>query len=121
MKKILLFTLFACGLSTVSLAQTSVYVCSTNGAVGFCYGNNNVSACAYNKCIEYGGKLPYSILSVNSKGYGAIAVGENSQGGRVVGAAAGFANLEDAKNRAKIECSNRGGRNIYISDTFNDR
>lgn len=109
------------GLSTISFAQTSVYVCSTNGAYGFCYGSNKVSNCAYNKCINYGGKTPYSILLVNSKGYGAIAVGKNSRGIPVIGAAAGFANLEDAKNRAKQECKNRGGQNVYISDTFNDR
>ena len=121
MKKFLFFSFLICGLSTISLAQTSVYFCSTNGAYGFCYGNNNVSNCAYNNCINYGGKTPYSILSVNSKGYGAIAVGNNSQGAQVVGAAAGYANLKDAKNRAKQECINRGGQNVYISDTFNDR
>lgn len=121
MKKLLLFSLLVCGLSTISFAQTSVYVCSTNGAYGFCYGNNSVSNCAYNKCINYGGKTPYSILSINSKGYGAIAVGKDDYGRQIVGAAAGYANLEDAKNRAIRECSNRGGRNINISYTFNDR
>lgn len=101
-------------------AQTSVYVCSTNGAYGYCYGNNNVSTCAYNKCIQYGGETPYSILSVSSKGYGAIAIGKSSDGAQVVGAAAGYENLEDAKTRATQECINRGGQNVSIDDTFED-
>ena len=105
----------------LSNAQTSVYVCSTNGAYGFCYGKNSVSSCAYNKCISYGGKTPQSILSVRSKGYGAIAVGKRANGKKVVGAAAGYKNPEDAKRRAIQECSNLGGLNIYISDIFIDR
>lgn len=104
----------------ISNAQTSVYVCSTNGAYGYCYGNNNVSNCAYNQCIDYGGKSPYQILSTSSKGYGAIAVGKGSDGRQVVGASAGYNNYDEAKQRAINECSRYGGYNIYIADTFLD-
>ena len=110
------FMLFA----NLSKAQTSVYVCSKTGAYGYCYGNNNVSNCAYNKCIENGGKSPSSVYATNSKGYGAIAVGTSSDGAQIVGAAAGYSNSEGAKNRAIQECSNRGGKNISITETFLD-
>ena len=102
-------------------AQTSVYVCSTNGAYGYCYGNNSVSNCAYNKCIEHGGKSPYSVLSTSTKGFGAIAVGRKSDGGQAVGAAAGYKSLADAESRAKQECMNQGGDNVYIADSFSDK
>lgn len=121
MKKLILFSLVVCGFSTVSLAQTAVYVCQENGAYGFCYGNNDVGNCAYNKCLSYGGKAPRAVLTHDSKGYGAIAVGKNADGRQIVGAAAGHPSLEAAKNRAKKECSVRGGQNIYIADTFNDK
>jgi hypothetical protein len=101
-------------------AQTSVYVCSTTGTYGYCYGNNDVSTCAYNNCIAYGGETPYSILYVSSKGYGAIALGTSAYGSQVVGAAAGYQYLEDAKNRAVQECTSRGGQNVYIDATFED-
>jgi hypothetical protein len=122
MKTLLVTTLMFVAVLSVNtlLAQTTVYVCSTNGAYGYCYGSNNTSTCAYNNCIRYGGETPYSILSVASKGYGAIAVGKSQNGAQVVGAAAGYQNLEDAKRRATAECSNRGGQNIYIANTFLD-
>ena len=105
----------------LSNAQSSVYVCSTNGAYGYCYGTTSAPSCAYNKCLSYGGKTPQMILLVRTKGYGAIAVGRKSDGKKVVGAAAGYKNLADAKRRAIQECSNMGGLNISISNTFNDR
>ena len=121
MKKIGLF-LFVASLfvATSMQAQTSVYVCSTNGAYGFCYGNSNVANCAYNKCIEYGGQTPYCILTVSSKGYGAIAIGKNSNGGQVVGAAAGYSSSSDAQARAIQECENQGGQDVTIDNTFQD-
>lgn len=122
MKKTLkLFIVFSFLVSCSTLkAQTAVYVCSSTGAYGFCYGNSSVSSCARNKCVEYGGKSPYLILSVSAKGYGAIAVGESSNGTRIVGASAGYSSLESAKNRALQECKNRGGQNPSISETFKD-
>ena len=125
MKKIKLFstlivsTALLC-ISNIAMAQTSVYVCSTNGSYGYSYGTKDVSTYAYNKCVEYGGKTPYSILSVSSKGYGAIAVGKDTDGHPIVGAAAGHKNQGDAQNIAKQECSSRGGQNPYIAETFHD-
>lgn len=118
LKLLVVFCLLVCSLALK--AQTAVYVCSSTGAYGFCYGNSSVSSCARTKCVEYGGKSPYLILSVSTKGYGAIAVGESSNGARIVGAAAGYSTLDGAKNRALQECKNRGGRNPSISETFND-
>ncbi|HCW08785.1 MAG TPA: hypothetical protein DGG95_15620 [Cytophagales bacterium] len=102
-------------------AQTAVYVCSTNGACGYCYGNSSVANCAYNKCIQEGGKTPLLVLSVARKGYGAIAVGRSATGAQIVGAAAGYQSQEEANRRALQECANRGGNNARISDTFLDR
>lgn len=120
MKRILLITSVLLFTGIGSYAQTSVYVCSQTGAYGYCYGNASASQCAYNNCIRYGGKSPYAVVSVASKGYGAIALGTNASGTRVVGAAAGYDNLEDAKNRARRECQNYGGSDIYIAETFQD-
>lgn len=119
MKTLLLSVAILFGAYLVN-AQTSVYVCAETGAYGYCSGSNDVSSCAYNKCIDYGGKSPYSILSVYSKGYGAIAVGKSSDGAQVVGAAAGYKTSEEAKIRAKQKCINRGGQNVYVDDTFLD-
>jgi hypothetical protein len=101
-------------------AQTSVYVCSTNGTYGYCYGKPDVKTCAYNECIKFGGKTPNSILSVSAKGYGAIAVGKKSDGGQVVGAAAGYEKLTDAILAAIEACKNQGGLNVAIDETFQD-
>lgn len=102
-------------------AQTTVYVCTTNGAYGFCYGNNSTSGCAYNQCIKHGGQTPSVVLSHSGKGYGAIAVGKGSTGEQIVGASAGYDTLSGAMARAKEECARRGGKNIYIDDTFHDK
>jgi hypothetical protein len=120
--RVLVICLLMSVLSSIdSHAQTSVYVCSTNGAYGFCYGTHSVANCAYNKCIEAGGTTPYSILFVNSKGYGAIAVGRDYNGAQVVGASAGYSSQAEADNRAVAECANRGGQSVYISYRFLDR
>lgn len=113
--------LFFVLLNTSIFSQTTVYVCTTNGAYGFCYGTNSTSSCAYNNCIKHGGKTPSVILSHYGKGYGAIAIGKGEDGQQIVGASAGYDNLGDAKIRAKEECARRGGKNIYIERTFHDK
>lgn len=113
---LLLLQLVAIGLK----AQTAVYVCSQTGAFGFCYGYSNVTTCAYNKCIQMGGRSPYNILSHPNKGYGAIAVGRSDSGRQVVGAAAGYTDRESARRRAISECQNLGGQNVYIHTTWLD-
>lgn len=115
---ILVFFIF---LNTNLFSQTTVYVCTTNGAYGYCYGNNSTSGCAYNHCIQHGGKTPSVILSHSGKGYGAIAIGKGASGEQIVGASAGYDTLSDAMTRAKEECARRGGKNVYIDKTFHDK
>jgi hypothetical protein len=121
MKKFFLSSFLGLGLGIMSYAQTSVFVCTTNGSYGFCFGDNKVADCAYQKCISSGGKTPFSILLSSSKGYGAIAVGKNSEGGQVVMASAGYKKLKDAEDRAYQECANAGGKNITIAYKFEDK
>lgn len=71
-----LIALFLC-LNTVARAQSAMYVCTTTGTYGFCYGTADVEKCAYNKCLQYGGKSPSSAGYVSGKGYGAVAVGKS--------------------------------------------
>ncbi|MBN2615387.1 MAG: hypothetical protein JXR71_06800 [Bacteroidales bacterium] len=104
-----------------SKAQTTVYVCTTNGAYGFCYGGANTSGCAYSECIKRGGQTPSVILSYPGKGHGAIAVGKSSDGRQIVGASAGYSDYSGAIARAKEECRRRGGENPRITHTFYDK
>ncbi len=123
MKKIILLLIVAGFFSLLvnsAKAQTAVYLCTETGAFGYCYGNSNVATCAYNNCISYGGTYPSSLLSYYSKGYGAVAVGTDSYGARVVGASAGYSNSTEAENRAIRECAERGGYDIYVLDSWND-
>lgn len=115
-----IFTFCFISLFNTSQAQTSVYVCSETGAYGFCYGSNDVANCALNKCKNYGGTSPSQILSMNSKGYGAVAVGKRSDGGQVVGAGAGFDNAQEASNRAIRECQSRGGQGCAVKERYFD-
>lgn len=114
---IILFS--ACFLNNVK-AQTAVYLCTATGAFGYCHGYQNPNNCAYNMCVQYGGQTPISLLSTDSKGYGAIAVGTNSYGRRVVGASAGYSNSESAKQRAIRECIANGGENVTLYDSWRD-
>lgn len=107
--------------SFLSKAQTTVYVCTTTGAYGFCYGGSNTSGCAYSECIKRGGQTPSVILSYPGKGHGAIAVGKSSDGRQIVGASAGYSDYSGAIARAKEECRRRGGENPRITYTFYDR
>ncbi len=120
LKKVVLFFLFGFS-SILSFSQTTVYVCSTNGSYGFCYGNQNTGICAYNECIKRGGKTPYVILNYPGKGYGAIAIGKSDNGKQVVGASAGYPDYKSAINRAKEECKLKGGINPNITHTFFDK
>lgn len=103
-----------------NFAQTSVYVCSTTGAYGYCYGSNEVANCAKTRCENYGGKTCYSIMTVEPKGYGAIALGRNAKGDQVVGASAGYDSPQAAAERALKECALRGSNNCSIESRFLD-
>lgn len=115
------FTIIFITLTSFCFSQTAAYYCSQTGAVGFCYGYGNVKECAYNQAYRYGATNPQLILNYNGKGYGALAVGTNSYGIRVVGIAAGYDSLSRASNVAFRECRKRGGTGIYISDTWLDQ
>ena len=65
-------------------AQVSVYFCTKTGAYGYCYGDTYVRTCAYNKCVEYGGRLPQEILYVSYRSWVAIVEGKDARGARAV-------------------------------------
>lgn len=121
MKRLLLLAFGTLVLSAAAQAQSAVYICSSTGAYGYCYGTANVATCAYDRCVSYGGKSCQSAASTSLKGYGAIAKGKDSQGRTVIGAGFGYANEEGAKQRARQECVQRGGQQVVIVDTYLDR
>ncbi len=96
--------------------QSCVYYCKETGAAGWAAGYSNSCELARNTCINYGGKYPEMILSSNSAGYGAIYFGTTSDGLDVIGASAGYATLEEAKEAAKSECISGGGHNVFYKD-----
>ncbi|HPS65313.1 MAG TPA: DUF4189 domain-containing protein [Ignavibacteria bacterium] len=108
--------------SNISYSQSAVYFCTETGAFGYAYGYSYADALthAYNTCIDYGGTNPQLVVSTEETGYGAIALGTNSTGNRVIGAALGFGNLEKAKTAAINSCKKSGGRDVYIYETFYD-
>lgn len=106
-----------------SYSQSAVYFCTETGAYGYAYGYSysDVFTQAYDACVKYGGTNPVLITSTEYTGYGAIALGTDDNGYRVIGAAVGFSSLSDAKNEALKQCRNYGGNGAYISDTWNDK
>ena len=111
----------AIGLYSQLQAQTAVYFCSETGAYGYCTGSSNVQNCAYQKCLDYGGRYPQLVGSiVYKKGYGAIAIGTNYSGKKVIGAAAGFDTQDEADRVATNYCWQYGGQNTYIDARFYD-
>jgi len=104
-------------------AQSAVYFCTETGAYGYCYAADtkyDAEDCAYDYCVSYGGTSPTLIVSTGDKGYGAIALGKNSDGYRVIGAAVGYTTLKDAKDDAIDACKNSGGRNVKVEHTWYD-
>lgn len=116
------FMLLALLLCTVTVikAQSAIYVCSTTGVYGFCYGTTDVETCAYNKCLQYGGKTPQSGGYVSGKGYGAVAIGRNARGGQAVGFAAGYSTQEEADQMARHYCIQWGGQYPHVDARFLD-
>ncbi|MDD5362684.1 MAG: DUF4189 domain-containing protein [Ignavibacteria bacterium] len=104
-------------------SQSAVYFCSETGAYGFSYGfsSSETLTKAYNACLSYGGTKPVLVTSTDKKGFGAIALGNDANGNRVIGVALGYSNSGDAKNEAIKQCQNYGGSGVYISDTWNDK
>jgi hypothetical protein len=115
----ILFVLFI----SKGYSQSAVYFCTATGAYGFAYGYSTESDAkteAYNSCINYGGTNPVLITSTSSKGYGAIAIGEDANGNRVIGVAIGFTSLSDAKQEAIKQCKDYGGYGVEVKNTWND-
>ncbi|MCI0474163.1 MAG: DUF4189 domain-containing protein [Ignavibacteria bacterium] len=104
-------------------SQSAVYFCTETGAYGFAYGYSysTVFDKAIDACYNYGGSKPVLITSTEYRGYGAIALGKDINGSRVIGAAVGFTSLSEAKQEAIRQCENYGGYDVYISDTWHDR
>ena len=100
-------------------AQTAVYYCSETGYYGYCFGKSDVQNCAYNNCLQSGGKSPRLLGNVvYKKGYGAIAIGRTANGGQAIGAAAGLSTQDEADRMAKDYCTQSGGQNPYIDARF---
>jgi len=106
---------------SIAHAQSAIYVCSTTGAYGFCYGTTDVEECAYNKCLQYGGKSPKRGGFVSDKGYGAVAIGKTSTGGQAVGFAAGYSTQEEADQVARNYCTQYGGQYPHVDARFLDQ
>ena len=124
MKKItVLILLLAIFVAPRLFSQSAVYFCTSTGAFGYAYGYGDYSKTldeAYNSCISYGGTNPQLISSTENKGYGSIALGTDGNGNRIIGAALGFSTSAGAEKEAKRVCSEYGGQNVYIHDTWND-
>ncbi|TRZ66759.1 DUF4189 domain-containing protein [bacterium] len=125
-KNILITAIFIVIMVSASSAfsQSAVYFCTATGAYGFAYGYStkaDAQVKAYDACIGYGGTNPVLISSTDSKGWGAIALGNDSNGNRVIGAAIGYTSLAEAKSAAITACQNYGGSGVSIKDTFEDR
>jgi hypothetical protein len=124
MKKLFfcVFILFVLFISK-GYSQSAVYFCTATGAYGFAYGYSTESEAkteAYNACINYGGTSPTLIASTSYKGYGAVAIGEDADGNRVIGVAIGFTSLSDAKKEAIKQCKDYGGYGVEVKNTWND-
>ncbi len=124
MKKIILFSVFLILLFvSKSFSQSAVYFCTETGAYGYAYNYSSEYDAkneAYNQCVNYGGTNPVLIASTENKGYGAIAIGKNSDGNRVIGVALGYSSLSKAKNEAVRQCEDYGGYNVSVKHTWND-
>jgi hypothetical protein len=119
---VFLFCIFI-SYSSISFAQSAVYFSTENGAYGYSYNNateTDAKNSAYKTCLDYGGKNPTLIASTAARGYGAIVLGTNSQGYRVIGAAIGYSNLIDAINAAITECEKNGGSSLKVANNWDD-
>ncbi|MBE7412966.1 MAG: DUF4189 domain-containing protein [Leptospiraceae bacterium] len=119
MKSILFGILFSSFIAVGVYAQSAVYFCPDTTSYGYCYGAPEVDQCALDKCQEYGGTNCQQIVDCKKKGYGAIALGENSEGAAVIGTSCGFGNLAGAKNEAVKQCTKYGGINCQVKNTWN--
>jgi hypothetical protein len=124
MKKLLFCSLFFLLIFVSnSFSQSAVYFCTETGAYGYAYGYSteyDAKTEAYNTCVSYGGTNPILVTSTSEKGYGAIAIGKNSDGYRVIGVALGYSSLSKAKQEAIKQCEDYGGYGVEVKHTWND-
>ncbi len=123
-KYIYILILIFLTLSTIPIySQSAVYFCETTGRFGYSYGNNieEVKKAAYNSCLKNGGVNPELVVFTEEKGYGAIALGTDANGIRLIGAAVGFSSSTSAMNAAIEACKKHGGRNIKVEAKWYDK
>lgn len=104
-------------------SQSAVYFCETTGKYGYAFGANieSVKQSAYNSCLKNGGINPKLIVYTEEKGYGAIALGTDSDGFRIIGAAVGFSSASSATSAAIDACKKYGGENCKIEAKWHDK
>lgn len=125
LKRALIVTVLSILLTTVkSSAQSAVYFCSTTGLYGFCYAEDSEMAareCAYNNCIKMGGSQPVLVDYSSSKGFGAICIGEDYLGNKIIGVAFGSDTQDEADEEAKQRCEDQGGYKLRIKERWEDK
>lgn len=104
-----------------SQASTAVYYCPVTGKYSIATGNPRVVEVeAMKKCRAKGGRVPSKILYIASRGYGALAIGKNQQGKKVIGATAGQSSKDKAKKMALMLCKRKGAKDPDIEETWYD-
>lgn len=77
--------------------------------------------CAYTNCIKSGGSQPTVVAFTESKGFGAICIGEDYLGNVVIGVAMGFDTQDEADTEAKQQCEDQGGYKMRIRERWEDK
>lgn len=123
MKNLLVVVALFVLVSVAAFGQSAVYMCTETGAIGYAYDfdASEVKQEAYNKCLEYGGTTPQLVVFTEQDGWGAIAVGEDDDGYRIIGSAVGWKTLAEAKKNAIKQCKEYGGNNPEIVASWNDQ
>ncbi|MCX7832627.1 MAG: hypothetical protein N2490_00230 [Ignavibacteria bacterium] len=104
-------------------SQSAVYFCETTGKYGYAYGAtlDEVKQSAYKACLKNGGKNPKLIVYTEDKGYGAIVLGTDPDGYRIIGAAVGYSSASSASDAALEVCKNYGCDNCKIEVKWYDK
>lgn len=77
--------------------------------------------CAYNNCIKMGGSQPVLVDYSSSKGFGAICIGEDYLGNKIIGVAFGSDTQDEADEEAKQRCEDQGGYKLRIKERWEDK
>lgn len=118
MKKIILSLSFMILFSVIGFSQAAVYFCPRTGAVGYSVNYKKAVKKAYKICKKNGGTYPKLVLSSYNSGYGAIAIGYDADGGRIIGVSMECGSLSIAESAARNQCIKSGASNIYILKSF---